>query len=47
MLCTGGCFAIFGLQRGLRLAAKGGEGGGIVDRGLGEHLAVHVDAGEF
>ena len=27
--------------------AQGGEGGGIVDRSLGEHLAVHVHTGHL
>ena len=35
------------LQGSLGGLAQSGEGGGIMDRSLGEHLAVHVDAGQL
>ena len=34
-------------NRGLGLLAQGGEGGGVMDCGLAEHLAVHVDTGNL
>ena len=38
----------FGFLLGvLRQLAQGGEGGRIVNRSLGEHLAVHLDAGQL
>ena len=35
------------LDRVLCQIAESGEGGGIVNRSLGEHLAVHVQAGDL
>ena len=35
------------LESSLCLLAESGESSGIMDSGLGEHLAVHVDTGEL